>query len=208
VIEQFVRLNPGNKNIPYMYYLLALSYYEQIADVRRDQEMTEKALAALRDVSARFPDSDYARDAKLKLDLAFDHLAGKEMEIGRFYQKQGKYISAINRFKAVVQKYETTSHVTEALYRLTETYMALGVVDEAKRYAAVLGHNYPKSKWYSYAYRITEEGKNSPKRPSKPSWIEDALTFEQSPDAYDCAESTAGCKSIGKDSSWFGRLFE
>ncbi len=192
LIERFVKVNPGHKDTPYMYYLRALSYYERIADVRRDQRMTEMAQAALNDVMLRYPESDYARDAKLKLDLVRDHLAGKQMEIGRFYQKNGRYIAAINRFKDVVKNYETTSHAQEALYRLAEVYLAMGVKDEAKKYAAVLGHNYPGSKWYQYAYTLVEKGSNSPVK-TKSSWISEALTFEQREDTSQCEADDDAC---------------
>jgi outer membrane protein assembly factor BamD len=152
--DRFIQLHPGNRDVAYAYYLKALSYYIQIVDVGRDQQTTQKALKALDDVVRRFPDTRYARDARLKLDLARDHLAGKDMEIGRFYEKQGQYLAAINRFKRVVDTYQTTTHVPEALHRLTECYLALGVVDEAKATASVLGYNYPGSEWYQDSYAL------------------------------------------------------
>lgn len=152
VLEGYVKEHPGQPDAAYAYYLKAMCYYEQITDVGRDQLMTSQAQQALEDVVKRFPDSVYARDARLKLDLVADHLAGKEMEVGRYYEKQQEYISAINRFRVVVEKYQTTSHVPEALHRLVECYLKLGVVDQAKRYAAVLGYNYPSSPWYSDSY--------------------------------------------------------
>lgn len=156
-LDHFVQLHPGNANAPYAYYLKALCYYERIADVRRDQEMTDNAKKALQEVVARFPDSEYGRDARLKLDLVEDHLAGKEIEIGRYYLQKGNILAAINRYKRVIENYETTSHTPEALARLTEAYLALGVLSEAQRYAAVLGHNYPASKWYKYSYSLLKE---------------------------------------------------
>lgn len=153
-LERFTKLHPGNTQIPYAYYLKALCYYDQISDIRRDQGYTETAKNALNEVVLRFPDTNYARDAKLKLDLVVDHLAGKEVEVGRFYLKNGKTIAAINRFKKVVEDYQTTSHVPEALHRLVEAYMSLGVKEEALKYAAVLGHNFPASKWYKYSYKL------------------------------------------------------
>lgn len=156
VTDRFIKLHPGNKNIAYIYYLRALSYYEQISDTARDQKATELALSSLKEVVARFPDSDYARDAKVKIDLANDHLAGKEMEIGRFYLKNHNLLAAINRFRIVVDQYQTTSHTPEALYRLTAAYLALGIKDEAQKNAAVLGYNYPDSKWYHYSYLLME----------------------------------------------------
>lgn len=154
ILDRFVKLHPTHKSTPYAYYLKALCYYTQISDVGRDQRMTEDARNALNEVVERFPDSEYARDAKLKLDLTDDHLAGKEMEIGRYYLKRDEYIAAINRFAYVVEYYETTSHTAEALHRLVECYLRLGLVDEAKKYAAVLGHNFPGSEWYQFSYAM------------------------------------------------------
>jgi outer membrane protein assembly factor BamD len=152
--DRFIQLHPGHRDIAYAYYLKALDYYVQIADVARDQKATEQALASLTEVMRRFPDSKYGRDARLKIDLARDHLAGKEMEIGRYYERQGSYLAAINRFKRVVDTYQTTTHAPEALNRLTECYLALGLTDEAQRTAAVLGYNYPGSPWYSDTYAL------------------------------------------------------
>ncbi len=132
----------------------ALDYYVQIADVARDQRTTTQAMQALQEVVRRFPDSRYGRDARLKIDLARDHLAGKEMDIGRWYERQGYYLAAINRFKRVVDDYQTTTHVPEALHRLAECYTALGLTDEAERVASVLGYNYPGSDWYSDSYAL------------------------------------------------------
>lgn len=153
-LDDYINLYPGEKNIAYAYYLKALCYYDQIVDTKLDQSITEKAKTTLTDVINRFPESDYARDAKFKLNLVMDHLAGKEMEIGRFYQKKGDIIAAINRFEIVVESYQTTTHIEEALYRLVECFHVLGVNSEAKKYAAVLGNNYPSSKWYLYSYNL------------------------------------------------------
>src|SRR5216684_6958642 len=152
--DRFIQLHPGHRDIAYAYYLKAISYYVQIVDVGRDQRTTELALRSLDDVVRRFPDSKYARDAKLKLDFTRDHLAGKEMEIGRYYLKRAEYLAAINRFKRVIDNYQTTTHVPEALERLVECDLALGLDREAKDNAAVLGHNYPGSRWYSDAYAL------------------------------------------------------
>ena len=152
--DRYIQLHPGNRDVAYAYYLKALDYYVQIEDVGRDQKTTEQAMQALQEVVRRFPNTPYARDAHLKIDLARDHLAGKEMEIGRWYEKQGYYLAALNRFKTVVDKYQTTTHVPEALERLTECYLALGLKDEAKRTAAVLGYNYPGNEWYGDAYAL------------------------------------------------------
>lgn len=157
-LDRFIELHPGHKDIDYAYYLRALCFYERISDVRRDQEMTEEALTALETLISRYPDSKYSRDAKLKRDLTLDHLAGKEMEIGRYYLKQGQVNAAINRFRMVIRNYQTTTHVPEALHRLVEAYLTLGVKDEATRVAAVLGYNYPGSKWYERSYGLLDAG--------------------------------------------------
>jgi outer membrane protein assembly factor BamD len=153
-IDRFIQLNPGHPNIAYAYYLRAIIPYEQIEDTQRDQKMTQQALEYLREVVRRFPETDYGKDAKFKIDLTLDHLAGKEMEIGRFYQKRSAYLSAVNRFRNVVDQYQTTSHVPEALHRLVECYLALGITDQAQDTAAVLGHNFPTSQWYKYSYKL------------------------------------------------------
>ncbi|MEO1488582.1 MAG: outer membrane protein assembly factor BamD [Pseudomonadota bacterium] len=155
--QRFLSIHPGNKDAPYAYYLIALSYYEQISDVNRDQKITEQAQTALREVNRRFPQSEYAADARLKLDLVADHLAGKEMEIGRHYQRSGQWLAAAIRFRNVIEKFETTSQAPEALYRLTESSLALGIPDEAVKYTAVLGANYPGSKWYERAFKLVEK---------------------------------------------------
>lgn len=157
-LERFVKLNPGNKDVPYAYYLIALNYYNQISNVERDQQMTLNARQALNDVINRFPETDYARDAKWKIDLVEDHLAGKEMAIGRYYLEKRQYIGAINRFQKVVEDYPTTAQVEEALHRLTEAYLAMGITPEAQKYAAVLGHNYPGSEWYQDSYDLLLHG--------------------------------------------------
>ena len=153
-IDRFIQLHPGNPGAAYAYYMRALCYYEQIADVTRDQKMTQLALGALQEVTSRYPGTSYARDAQLKIDQTLDHLAGKEMEIGRFYLRRGEYQAAINRFRRVIENYQTTAQVPEALHRLTEAYLALGVVTEAQTAAAVLGHNYPGSEWYADSYLL------------------------------------------------------
>jgi len=158
-LDRFIQLHPAHRDAAYAYYLRALCYYEQIADIARDQKGTEQAMNALREVVTRFPDTSYARDAKLKIDLCFDHLAGKEMEIGRFYQKQNLYEAAIGRFQRVVDDFQTTNHVPEALARLTEVYLALGLKDQARKTAAVLGYNYPGSEWYTASYaQLVDDG--------------------------------------------------
>lgn len=168
--ERFKQLHPGNKDAAYAYYLVAISYYEQIVDVARDQKNTELALKSLDEVVRRFPGTEYARDARLKLDLARDHLAGKEMNVGRYYQTQKHYVAAINRYRNVVDNYQTTTHVAEALHRLVECYSALGVHEEAKNVAAVLGHNYPGSEWYADSYFLLT-GKDLRPPEEKAGWL-------------------------------------
>ncbi len=155
--QRFLSIHPGNKDAPYAYYLISLGYYEQIVDVTRDQRITQQALDALGELIRRYPDTRYAADARLKVDLVRDHLAGKEMEIGRFYQRRGQWLASVVRFRKVVDEYDTTTHTPEALERLTESYLALGIPDEAKKAAAVLGANYPGSKWYERAYALMQK---------------------------------------------------
>ena len=157
-LDRFIQLHPAHRDIAYAYYLRSLAYYEQIADSQRDQRGTETALQALQDVANRFPNTAYARDARLKMDLARDHLAGREMNIGRFYLRQGLYSAAIGRFRRVVEDFQTTNHVPEALHRLTELYLALGLRDEAARSASVLGHNFPGNAWYQDSYAMLTPG--------------------------------------------------
>jgi len=155
--QRFLAIHPGNSEAPYVYYLIAISYYEQMSDVRRDQGVTFQAQAALNELVRRYPQSEYAADARLKLDLVNDHLAGKEMEIGRFYQRRRQWLASTLRFRNVIDNYETTTHAPEALMRLTESYLALGIVEEARRSAAVLGANYPETRWYTRAYELMQE---------------------------------------------------
>ncbi len=169
-LDRFIELHPGNSDVAYAYYLKGLSYYEQISDVGRDQKMTELALQALRDVTRRHPDTKYGRDARAKLDLVTDHLAGKEMAVGRYYQQRHEFLAAINRFRTVLQNYQTTTHVPEALLRLTESYLSLGITDEAQMAAAVLGHNYPGSKWYADSYALLEQSNLQPAQ-KESSWL-------------------------------------
>ena len=172
--QRFVELHPGHEDTAYAYYLVAVSYYEQISDVGRDQNATLLALEALEEVQRRFPGTPYAKDAKLKLDLARDHLAGKDMEIGRFYLKRGDYIAAIARFRRVIERYQTTSHAPEALHRLAEAYLSIGLRQEAQVAAAVLGHNFPNSVWYRDSYALLEGVDLSPEDDDE-SWISRAF---------------------------------
>lgn len=168
-LDRFIQLHPSHRDIAYAYYLRALCYYEQIADISRDQRGTQVAMDALQEVVNRFPDSAYARDARLKIDLCRDHLAGKEMEIGRWYENQHLYTAAIGRFQRVVDDFQTTNHVPEALHRLTEIYLILGLRDEAKKTAAVLGYNYPGSRWYEDSYNdLFDNGLVNQPGPQKP----------------------------------------
>ena len=152
--ERFIALYPGNPSAVYAYYLKAVAYFEQIVDVGRDQAATEQAKAALMEVVQRYPDSEYAKDARLKIDMVNDQLAGKEMTIGRYYLREGQTLAAVGRFRNVIDRYQTTSHTPEALYRLVEANIVLGLFDEARRNAAVLGANYPGDQWYSDAYKL------------------------------------------------------
>ena len=167
---RFIELHPGNRDAAYGYYLIAISYYEQISDVGRDQKTTELALRALEEVVRRFPGSTYARDARLKIDLTLDHLAGKEMTVGRYYLRRGSPVAAVGRFRKVIELYQTTSHTPEALHRLTEAYLALGIPGEAQTAAAVLGHNYPGSQWYEYSYALLVDSDLKPEA-DEGSWI-------------------------------------
>ena len=152
--DRFISLYPGNQSAAYAYYIKAISYWEQITDVGRDQAATGQALAALAEIRKRFPQSQYAVDAKIKTDMVQDQLAGKEMTVGRFYLRDGQPLAAVGRFKSVIDRYQTTSHTPEALYRLVEAYLSLGLVEEAKRNGAVLGFNYPGDSWYNDAYNL------------------------------------------------------
>jgi outer membrane protein assembly factor BamD len=171
---RFIKLHPGHRDVAYAYYLSAISYYEQISDVGRDQNMTTLALQSLEELVRRFPDSPYSRDARLKIDLTRDHLAGKEMAIGRYYLTRYNYVAAVNRFRRVIERFQTTSHVPEALHRVVEAYLALGVPHEAQVAAAVLGHNFPGSEWYLDSYALLE-GVDLRPAADKGSWISRAF---------------------------------
>ena len=172
--KRYVTLHPGTPDAAYAQFLIGSSYYDQIADVSRDQAGTQRAVNALEDVVRKFPETDYATSAKKKLEMARDQLAGKEMTVGRYYQQQRNFTAAINRFKVVVTQYQTTRHVEEALERLTECYMALGIMPEAQTAAAVLGHNFPDSPWYKDAYRLVTSGGLQPHE-DEGSWISRAF---------------------------------
>ena len=160
--QRFIDFYPADEDAAYAAYLLALTYYDQIADVGRDQGATIEALQALRVVIEQYPNSDYAEPAKQKFDLAFDQLAAKEMEVGRYYLKSKNYSAAINRFRTVVEKFRTTAHTAEALHRLVEAYISLGLTQEAQTAAAILGHNYPDSSWYDDSYALLGNAGLSP----------------------------------------------
>jgi outer membrane protein assembly factor BamD len=172
--RRYVALHPGSPDAAYAQYLMASSYYDQIPDITRDQERTVRAMQALDEVVRKYPDTEYAESARRKIEVARDQLAGKEMLIGRYYLEKRNYTGAINRFKAVVTQYQTTRHVEEALMRLAESYMALGIVGEAQTAAAVLGHNFPDSPWYKDAYTLVQTGGQPPKE-DKGSWISRAF---------------------------------
>jgi outer membrane protein assembly factor BamD len=168
--KRYVTLHPGSPDAAYAQYLIGASYYDQILDVTRDQERADKAISALEEVVRKYPNSEYAASAKKKIDMARDQLAGKEMEIGRFYMSKRDFTGAINRFKVVVTQYQTTRHVEEALERLTEAYVAIGIMTEAQTAAAVLGHNFPDSQWYQDAYRLVKSAGAEPSEDTG-SWI-------------------------------------
>ncbi len=172
--SRYVTLHPGSPDAAYAQYLIAASNYDQIPDVSRDQARTEKAMNSLEEVIRKYPTSEYAGEAKKKLEGARDQLAGKEMAIGRYYMERRDYTGAINRFKTVVTRYQTTRHVEEALARLTEAYMAIGIVGEAQTAAAVLGHNFPDSRWYKDAYNLVKSGGAEPSE-NRGSWISKAF---------------------------------
>ena len=176
VLDQFIDLHPGNEETAYANYLRALCYYERIADVRRDQTYAHEALKGMQDIISRYPDTPYAKDAAIKIALINDHLAGAEMETGRWYLKQKLYIAALTRFRVVIEKHQTTSHVPEALERMVECYIALGLGEEAKSSAAVLGHNFPGSKWYQDAYGLLVKNNLTPE-PEDESWISDVWNW-------------------------------
>ena len=170
--DRFIQLYPGSPQAPYAYYMKAICYFEQIVDVGRDQAATQQALVALTDVMRRFPSSQYAVDARVKIDMVNDQLAGKEMEIGRWYLRRDQPLAAIGRFRRVIEQFQTTSHTPEALYRMVEAYLTLGLTEEATRNAAVLGHNFPGSRWYSDAYAlVTRQGGELEVEPEEESWL-------------------------------------
>jgi outer membrane protein assembly factor BamD len=173
--KRYVALHPGSADAAYAQYLIGSSYYDQILDVSRDQARADKAIDALQEVVRKYPNSEYAVSAQKKIEMAHDQLAGKEMDIGRFYEKKRDFIGAINRFKVVVTQYQTTRHVEEALMRLSESYVALGIMDEAQTAAAVLGHNFPDSPWYKDAYTLVKTAGGEPTAENKGSWISRAF---------------------------------
>ncbi len=173
-LDAFIQLHPGYKHIDYAYYLKSLCYYDRILAVTRDQKNTLEALNALSTVVKKFPGTKYGKDAQLKMDLVYDHLAGKEMTVGRYYMKQGRYLAAINRFQTVIDAYQRTTHVPEALHRLIECYLAIGLKKEAQIVAAVLGHNFPGSEWYADSYMLLKGEDLRPEwiKMEEGSWVE------------------------------------
>jgi outer membrane protein assembly factor BamD len=174
--KRYVALHPGSPDAAYAQYLIGASYYDQILDVSRDQDRANQAIDALQEVVRKYPASEYAVSAKKKIDMARDQLAGKEMDIGRFYMNKRDFVGAINRFKVVVTQYQTTRHVEEALMRLSEAYVSLGLIDEAQTAAAVLGHNFPDSPWYKDAYNLVKTAGGEPTAENKGSWISRAFS--------------------------------
>jgi outer membrane protein assembly factor BamD len=173
--RRYVTLHPGSPDAAYAQFLIGSSYFDQMPEISRDQDRTEKAMQALDEVVRKYPDSEYAVAAKRKIEIARDQLAGKEIDIGRQNLNSRNFVGAINRFKVVVTRYQTTRHVEEALFRLTEAYMALGIVEEAQTSAAVLGHNFPDSRWYKDAYALMQERGVEPNE-NKGHWISQAFT--------------------------------
>jgi len=169
--ERYLDFYPADVDAPYAQFLIALSYYDQIVDIGRDQSNTFDALQEMRDIIERYPDSEYAASAQLKFELALDHLAGKEMEIGRYYLNRGFYTAAINRFRVVVEDYQTTTHTPEALHRLVESYLSLGLVGEAQTAAAILGHNFRGSQWYADSYALLTGVGVQPENVGNDSWL-------------------------------------
>ncbi|WP_026793100.1 outer membrane protein assembly factor BamD [Pleomorphomonas oryzae] len=172
--KRYLTLYPGSEDAAYAQWMIAQSYFNQMPDITRDQKLTEQAMQAMQELVDRYPDSPYAAEGRKRLDIAKDQLAGKEMEVGRYYLTRNQYIGAVNRFKTVVQDYQTTRHVEEALERLTEAYFAMGITDEAQTAAAVLGHNYPDSRWYKDAYKLLNTNGLEP-RENTQSWISKAF---------------------------------
>lgn len=168
--KRYVSLYPGSKDAAYAQYLVGMSHFRQIPDVTRDQNVTAKSYTAMKVVVDRYPESEYVEDAKAKMRVAFDQIAGKEMLVGRYYQERREYLAAVNRFRRVVEEFQTTRHVEEALARLTESYFALGLTGEAQTATAVLGHNFPDSQWYKDSYSLLQSGGLEP-RENKNSWI-------------------------------------
>ncbi len=215
--ERFIALYPGNPSAVYAYYLKAVCYFEQIVDVGRDQAATENARATLMEVVQRFPSSEYAQDARLKIDMVNDQLAGKEMNVGRYYLRQGQTLAAVGRFRNVVDRYQTTSHTPEALYRLVESYLTLGLLDEAKRNGAVLGANFPGDRWYGDAYKLlTDSGLQPATEPRGPGMRKNMLerliqgkdTTLPPPAAADAGEPAAAApvQPKKKRESFLGRI--
>ncbi len=171
--DRYLALYPSSKEVPYILYLKGTSYYAQIKDITRDQQLAQDAIDTLQLLVSTYPKSKYSDDARESLRTAYDQLAGKEMSVGRYYQGNGQYMASINRFRVVVQKYQTSTHIEEALFRLVESYLSLGLINEARTSAAILGHNYSSSQWYQSAYNLLQEQGLTPE-------IVDEKLFEQS----------------------------
>jgi len=192
--KRYVSLHPGSPDAAYAQYLIGASYFDQIPDVTRDHTRTECAIAALEEVTRKFPNSEYAEAARKKIEVGRDQLAAKEMNVGRYYLQKRNFTGAINRFKVVVTQYQTTRHVEEALARLTECYMTLGIIQEAQTAAAVLGHNFPDSTWYKDAYRLVKAGGGEPLE-NQGSWISKA--FKKIGIGWGSTQSTTGAAPGG-----------
>jgi len=198
-LERFINLHPGHVDVPYAYYLKALCYYERITDVSRDQKNTELALEAFEELLVRFPETKYAEDAIPKLDLIIDHLAGKDMTIGRYYLQREHYLAAINRFRSVIENYEITTHIPESLHRLVESYLALGMVTEARKTAAVLGYNFPNNPWYWDSYTLLEDN----------NLLESHETFKSEVERRSIlAQKEGGDGEEGEEKSYFSQVWD
>jgi len=202
-LNRFLRLHPAHRDVAYAHYLKALSYFEEVRDTRRDQSFTRNAYKEFMVVAERYPASKYAVDSKQKAGALRDHLAGHEMEIGRFYQSKNLHLAAVNRFRTVVKEYQASRHVPEALHRMTESYIALGLRNEAQRTAAVLGHNFPKSRWYADSFALIQGKRSSP---VSTTGVTSTLSRSQRKPKSSTGRRTLTVKGSGR--SWFGRMVD
>lgn len=202
-VDRFLRLNPAHRDVPYAHYLKALCFFEEVRDTKRDPGPTSAAFEEFTLVAERFPTSKYAEEARRKAAVLREHLAGHEMEVGRFYQGKNQHLAAINRFKAILQEYRASRYIPEALHRMTESYVALGLRSEGQRTAAVLGRNFPKSSWYSDSQALLRGERASPV-----STTSAPVAPSSSPDKKKAAKEPPRTTAKGSRKSWFGRLFD